>query len=123
MTSVIVDHLREMDSQMQVQEDARMEKFLESERQLHQSFMSQLIAMQDRQMAVFERMFGRFCGNMPQQQNPPAQTYGEPQYSQYRGPSFYNSTPSSSFVPNQSNTVPSPSQVQEPPDYPVYRQL
>lgn len=121
MTSVTVDHLHQLDSQMQVQEDARMEKFLECERQLHKSFMSQLIAMQDRQMAVFERMFGRALATVPQQQIPQAQATPDPQYGQYRG--HYNPNPSTSYNPKPTTSAPSTSQGQETQDYPVYRQL
>ncbi|XP_063819761.1 uncharacterized protein LOC135058062 [Pseudophryne corroboree] len=106
MKSIIVDHLREADSELNAQEDARLERFLASEKEMHQTFMRQLMTMHDRQMTFFERTFARTIGNTTQAQQ---QDTAYPQHPY--GP--YNYEPPSN----------PPTQIPQSSEYRVYRQL
>lgn len=48
LVSATVTQLREMDASMQAQEDARLQRLMDHEREMQNSLMSQLVAMHER---------------------------------------------------------------------------
>lgn len=120
MTTIMVDQLREMDATMVQHDQARMDSFIQSERELQQSFLSQLMTMQEcmthenreAQMAFLDRLFTRVQGHPYQAQHPYYQEGSRPYY---RGqPAGQNSEASLSSQDYVAGT---------PQDYPMYRNL
>lgn len=68
LVSATVAQLREMDAAMQVQEDARLQRLMDHEREMQNSLMSQLAAMHERisrenherHLELVDRILSRF---------------------------------------------------------------
>lgn len=68
LVSATVTQLREMDAAMQAQEDARLQRLMDHEREMQNNLMSELIAMherisrenQERHLELVDRILSRF---------------------------------------------------------------
>ncbi|XP_063770788.1 uncharacterized protein LOC134906486 [Pseudophryne corroboree] len=121
MSNVLVDQLREMDATMSAQEDARLDRFLEAERQMHDAFLSQVMTMQERMSREqydrhreLHQMNMAFYERMTNTSRAPIQHHNS-QYPPEQG--FSSFTPGPYYAPN---TAPSSAQS---PEFTVLRNL
>ncbi|XP_063781105.1 uncharacterized protein LOC134929371 [Pseudophryne corroboree] len=64
MTNILCDQLREMDSDWQSQEDARVQKFMDNERELQRNLLTQMVAMQDKISSENREFLGQLVSKM-----------------------------------------------------------
>ncbi|XP_063775761.1 uncharacterized protein LOC134911526 [Pseudophryne corroboree] len=64
MTNILCDQLREMDSDWQSQEDARLQKFMDNQRELQRNLLTQMVAMQDKISSENREFLGQFFSKM-----------------------------------------------------------
>ncbi|XP_063786557.1 uncharacterized protein LOC134935402 [Pseudophryne corroboree] len=64
MTNILCDQLREMDSDWQSQEDARLQKFMDNERELQRNLLTQMVAMQDKISSENREFLGQLFSKM-----------------------------------------------------------
>ncbi|XP_063819458.1 uncharacterized protein LOC135057541 [Pseudophryne corroboree] len=122
MTTVLVEKLEQMDAAMADREDARLERFLQAEQDMNNTFMTQLISMQETynrdarerqremqefQMSIFDRMFQCIEGLHTVPPN-----YPQPYTQYYPGPPYYDHTPPH---PTPHHTYPRHNQPQQTP--------
>ncbi|XP_063802169.1 basic-leucine zipper transcription factor A-like [Pseudophryne corroboree] len=122
MTTVLVEKLEQMDAAMADREDARLERFLQAEQDMNNTFMTQLISMQETynrdarerqremqefQMSIFDRMFQCIEGLHTVPPN-----YPQPYTQYYPVPPYYDHTPPQ---PTPHHTHPRHNQPQQTP--------
>lgn len=57
MSSILCEQLRELDLEWQTQEDARLQHFMESKRELQNNMLSQMVIMQEMTIRVHREIF------------------------------------------------------------------
>ncbi|XP_063794859.1 uncharacterized protein LOC134956991 [Pseudophryne corroboree] len=64
MTNILCEQLRKMDSDWQSQEDARLQKFMDNERELQRNLVTQMVVMQDKISSENREFLGQLVSKM-----------------------------------------------------------
>ncbi|XP_075061403.1 uncharacterized protein LOC142150054 [Mixophyes fleayi] len=134
MTTVMMDQLREMESNMREHENTQLQRFMDNERDLQDSFLMQIMNMQERvlrenrecMMGFMDRLLSRV------QAPPPSPYYYDGHYPMYqRGQAIGNNNPPNPVhytqhaqpMGNPNIEYPPGNQTTPQPEMPQYRQL
>ncbi|XP_075038735.1 uncharacterized protein LOC142099305 [Mixophyes fleayi] len=135
MTTVMMDQLREMDSTMRGHENTQLQRFMDNERELQDSFLMQIMNMQERVLRKNrECMMGFMDRLLSRVQAPPSSPYyydehypmyqrGQTMLGNNNPPNPVQNTQHAQPMGNPNIEYPPGNQTTPQPEMPQYRQL
>ncbi|XP_075067395.1 uncharacterized protein LOC142157719 [Mixophyes fleayi] len=135
MTTVMMDQLREMDSTMREHENTQLQRFIDNERELQDSFLMQIMNMQERVLRENRECIMGFMDRLLSRvQAPPSSPYyydghypiyqrGQPMLGNNNPPNPVQNTQHAQPMGNPNIEYPPGNQTTPQPEMPQYRQL